>query len=451
MAKQTDRAGLSLLSLSIAAASATPIIVPDSPDSVLDDTDDVSAYPTGGASSSVGSHGSHIQGLAVHNGLKHRRLSSVGQSRKRHSDAREAAARPSPAGLQTAAAALSALSSLSLASTSPAQGPVTASLSSTSVGSLARGISSSAPHDDLAEMDVEFADEKGEVTKSGKKRGTLFTCESCSKVYRHPSCLIKHRWEHTPHWREASKFLLSKHQQVQLMEAAAILSHLSPTSGGSSLPDDRSLWPSFLSGGTLPGAAATTSIPIPKSAPASSSVPAKPRASSSGPRLHDYTVPVRANSIARLRPGVLGVPTGPSPTAFEPASRVMTPYAHENATSAVPVPGGDGSHGTHRYPPRYGSAGDEPWSVSSYPSSGLPSSSASAFAWAERSSSVSVSGTGSDESGYVDVGEYGYGRRRVGFGSGDEAGFGVKEEEEDREEEEAEEAGWDGMEMDMEL
>ena len=40
------------------------------------------------------------------------------------------------------------------------------------------------------------------------------------QVYRHPSCLIKHRWEHTPQWREASKFVLSKHQQVQLLEAS---------------------------------------------------------------------------------------------------------------------------------------------------------------------------------------------------------------------------------------
>jgi hypothetical protein len=51
-----------------------------------------------------------------------------------------------------------------------------------------------------------------------KKKGTIFRCESCSKVYRHPSCLIKHRWEHSPHWKEANKFLLSKHQQVQLLE-----------------------------------------------------------------------------------------------------------------------------------------------------------------------------------------------------------------------------------------
>ena len=39
-----------------------------------------------------------------------------------------------------------------------------------------------------------------------------------TQVYRHPSCLIKHRWEHSPHWREASKLMLSKHQQVQLLE-----------------------------------------------------------------------------------------------------------------------------------------------------------------------------------------------------------------------------------------
>ena len=40
------------------------------------------------------------------------------------------------------------------------------------------------------------------------------------QVYRHPSCLVKHRWEHSPHWREASKLMLSKHQQVQLLEVS---------------------------------------------------------------------------------------------------------------------------------------------------------------------------------------------------------------------------------------
>lgn len=41
------------------------------------------------------------------------------------------------------------------------------------------------------------------------------------------------------HWKEASKLLLSKHQQVQLLEAAAILK---AASAGSSLPDQKDFW-----------------------------------------------------------------------------------------------------------------------------------------------------------------------------------------------------------------
>ncbi|KAG0314183.1 hypothetical protein BGZ99_008298 [Dissophora globulifera] len=48
-------------------------------------------------------------------------------------------------------------------------------------------------------------------------------CLDCGKVYKHPNCLWKHRWLHSAYWKNATKFLLSKHQQVQLMEAAAIL------------------------------------------------------------------------------------------------------------------------------------------------------------------------------------------------------------------------------------
>lgn len=80
----------------------------------------------------------------------------------------------------------------------------------------------------------------------GKRKGMVFRCESCSKVYRHPSCLSKHRWEHSPHWASSSKLLLSKHQQVQLLEAATILIHLdpgNPAGQGRSLPEDKSLWP----------------------------------------------------------------------------------------------------------------------------------------------------------------------------------------------------------------
>ena len=48
-------------------------------------------------------------------------------------------------------------------------------------------------------------------------------CESCGKGYKHISSLAKHLWEHTPEWNVTKKLLLSKHQQVQLLEAASIL------------------------------------------------------------------------------------------------------------------------------------------------------------------------------------------------------------------------------------
>lgn len=48
-------------------------------------------------------------------------------------------------------------------------------------------------------------------------------CEQCGKVYKHPNCLAKHRWEHSDQWELTSKLLLTKHQQVQMLEAAAIL------------------------------------------------------------------------------------------------------------------------------------------------------------------------------------------------------------------------------------
>lgn len=79
----------------------------------------------------------------------------------------------------------------------------------------------------------------------GKEGPTTHKCESCSKVYRHPSCLVKHRWEHTMYWKEASKFLMSKHQQVQLLEAAAIL--VGMDSHAQSLPEEKALWPAAVS------------------------------------------------------------------------------------------------------------------------------------------------------------------------------------------------------------
>ncbi|WFD20511.1 hypothetical protein MCAP1_002757 [Malassezia caprae] len=88
------------------------------------------------------------------------------------------------------------------------------------------------------------ADMKDSAGSHGQHQ-TIHKCESCAKVYRHPSCLIKHRWEHTMYWKEASKFLMSKHQQVQLLEAAAIL--VGMDSNARSLPEEKALWPAAVS------------------------------------------------------------------------------------------------------------------------------------------------------------------------------------------------------------
>ncbi|WVQ79684.1 hypothetical protein IAT38_001784 [Cryptococcus sp. DSM 104549] len=111
------------------------------------------------------------------------------------------------------------------------------------------------------EMDMDMEEDgevKGEWAKlalgtgsggvKGRRKGMVFKCETCSKEYRHPSCLVKHRWEHSPHWKEPTALSMSKHQQVQMLEAAAILAHMDPNqSQGRSLPTDKSLWPAVLS------------------------------------------------------------------------------------------------------------------------------------------------------------------------------------------------------------
>ena len=70
-------------------------------------------------------------------------------------------------------------------------------------------------------------------------------CEACGKGYKHISSLAKHLWEHTPEWNVTKKLLISKHQQVQLLEAASILVGMNdlpsnPSSRRNSLVEDPS-------------------------------------------------------------------------------------------------------------------------------------------------------------------------------------------------------------------
>ncbi|CRG85741.1 hypothetical protein PISL3812_02763 [Talaromyces islandicus] len=61
------------------------------------------------------------------------------------------------------------------------------------------------------------------VRGEGKRVSTELRCDQCGKGYKHSSCLTKHMWEHDPAWAVTSKLLISKHQQVQLLEAATVL------------------------------------------------------------------------------------------------------------------------------------------------------------------------------------------------------------------------------------
>ncbi|KAK2050358.1 tat pathway signal sequence [Colletotrichum somersetense] len=72
-------------------------------------------------------------------------------------------------------------------------------------------------------------------------------CETCGKGYKHSSCLTKHLWEHTPEWSLTSKLLISKHQQVQLLEAASVLltmNHGKEDGGAATPPDSAKDFPS---------------------------------------------------------------------------------------------------------------------------------------------------------------------------------------------------------------
>ncbi|KAF7718421.1 Zinc finger C2H2 type domain-containing protein [Penicillium ucsense] len=67
------------------------------------------------------------------------------------------------------------------------------------------------------------ASEGAHMKTDGKRAPADLRCDRCGKGYKHGSCLSKHMWEHDPAWSITSKLLISKHQQVQLLEAATVL------------------------------------------------------------------------------------------------------------------------------------------------------------------------------------------------------------------------------------
>jgi len=254
------------------------------------------------------------------------------------------------------------------------------------------------------------------------------------------------------------------------------------------LPEDRSLWPSFLSGGSLPlpdgtsaeasGEAEASQLPTMSSSsylsyPTSSSVPASSllefnRANSSGPRLHDYSIPSAAGTggVTQLRPGLLAMSTGSGMTLSSSSpmpvpvpnsgsdSAAFRGYRSSTSESWTSSPYGHG-HAASPYQSTGASAGSIPYTHSDERSSGhgasgwsLPRSSVRSVSVSSQSRSRSGSASGSrsdDESVDVDVDGFddyqsagynsrpGYTRHRMWKREEDEfsIGFSVREEDEE--------------------
>lgn len=61
--------------------------------------------------------------------------------------------------------------------------------------------------DDEDEDDGEIKQESNRAhpsdgaTKSDNTEHEVHKCMDCGKVYKHPNCLWKHRWEHSTYWK----------------------------------------------------------------------------------------------------------------------------------------------------------------------------------------------------------------------------------------------------------
>ncbi|KIX04799.1 uncharacterized protein Z518_05670 [Rhinocladiella mackenziei CBS 650.93] len=90
------------------------------------------------------------------------------------------------------------------------------------------------------------------IKGDNKKTSSDLRCDTCGKGYKHSSCLTKHLWEHDPAWAITSKLLISKHQQVQLLEAASVLCNMTAENlpAGQSEPETSVIDPSEGSSGS---------------------------------------------------------------------------------------------------------------------------------------------------------------------------------------------------------
>ncbi|KAI9759967.1 MAG: hypothetical protein M4579_002000 [Chaenotheca gracillima] len=192
----------------------------------------------------------------------------------------------------------------------------------------------------MSKARIRRASEGSHLSKPDGKRvsGGELRCEKCGKGYKHSSCLTKHLWEHTPEWSLTSKLLISKHQQVQLLEAASVLVGMNqdeetpPPSAKDFAREDSSASPSasgssgrrdgMSSTDTTPPPAAEETLPAQYSSKASRSGRVKRRSSNSS----SFSRSTRTNSIS--------VGSAPSYSSV---------FSHHRHTSGDPRPLSSGS------------------------------------------------------------------------------------------------------------
>lgn len=79
-----------------------------------------------------------------------------------------------------------------------------------------------------SEININRRKSSNNIRTLSKSFNDQHRCDDCGKSYKSQNCLQKHRWEHSEEWELTKKLPLTKHQQVQMLEAAAILIGMAP-------------------------------------------------------------------------------------------------------------------------------------------------------------------------------------------------------------------------------
>lgn len=120
-----------------------------------------------------------------------------------------------------------ALAAAFVAAASNSGKPITTSTAAALVAEQLLNVAASGPFsDDSSPSPPPQQQQQLQPSKRIKLTGSALQCEICGKVYKHRNCLSKHMWEHHESWEHTKKSCQTKHQQVQLLEAAQVLSEI---------------------------------------------------------------------------------------------------------------------------------------------------------------------------------------------------------------------------------